>query len=220
MSTRSIGLSDRVYEYLLDVSVRETALMRRLRRETARLPEGSMQISPELGQFLAFMVELTGAKKAIEIGTFTGYSALWVAGALPADGSLVTCDVSAEWTKIARRYWREAGLDKKIDLRLAPALETLDGLIAEGRSGTFDLAFLDGDKQEYREDFERLLTLLRPGGLLVVDNVLWSGRVADRRFKGPDTEALRAFNRTLRDDRRVGISLLPIGDGVTLVRKK
>ncbi len=219
MSIRSIGISDRLHRYLLDVSVRESALMRRLRRETARLADGAMQIAPEQGQMLAFLVELTGAEKAIEIGTFTGYSALWIAGALPARGRLVTCDVSVEWTDIARPYWREAGLEDKIELRLAPALETLDALIAEGQSGGFDLAFLDGDKPEYQADFERVLTLLRPGGLAVIDNVLWSGRVADGRFKSPDTEALRAFNLRLHNDRRVSISLLPVGDGVTLVRK-
>ena len=220
MANRTITLSDGLYDYLLDVSLREPDVLRRLREETAKIPAAAMQIAPEQGQFMALLVELMGARKAIEVGTFTGYSSLSVALALPPGGRLVACDVNEEWTDVARRYWAEAGVADRIDLRLAPALETLDGLIAEGEAGTFDFAFIDADKAGYDAYYERILTLLRPGGLVSVDNVLWSGRVIDTAKQDSDTRAIRAFNEKIHADPRVSLSLVPIGDGLTLARKK
>lgn len=220
MSSRSIGLTDALYDYLLKVSVREPPVLARLREETASHPRATMQISPEQGQFMTLLVELTGAKRILEVGTFTGYSALAMALALPADGALIACDVSAEFTAIAQRYWAEAGVGHKIDLRLAPALETLDALLAEGRAGSFDMAFIDADKTNYPAYGERTLELLRPGGLLMVDNVLWSGAVADPAVQDEDTKALRALNERLYEDQRVSLAMLPIGDGLTLARKR
>ena len=179
MANRSITLTDNLYDYLLSVSLREPPLLARLREETAALPMAAMQIAPEQGQFMALLAELTGTKRYLEVGTFTGYSTLAVALALPDDGQVVACDISEAFTTIARRYWAEAGLGERIDLRLAPALETLDGLIADGQAGSFDLAFIDADKENYGEYVERVLNLLRPGGLMLVDNVLWDGAVAD-----------------------------------------
>jgi caffeoyl-CoA O-methyltransferase len=220
MSTRSILLTDALYDYLLAVSLRETGLQRRLREETAANPMSRMQISPELGQFMALLARLTGARRCIEVGVFTGYSSLAVALALPDDGSIVACDVSEEWTAVARRYWAEAGVAHKVDLRLAPALETLDSMLASGDSGSFDLAFIDADKKNYLGYYERVLELLRPGGLVVVDNTLWSGRVADPQVADADTVALRSFNELVHHDDRVDLSLLPVGDGLTLARRK
>jgi predicted O-methyltransferase YrrM len=220
MSTRSISLTDSLYEYLLSVSLRETALQLRLREETAANPMSRMQISPEQGQFMALLARLIGARRCIEIGVFTGYSSLAVALALPADGSIVACDVSEEWTAVARRYWAEAGVANKIELRLAPALETLDSLLAAGDGGSFDLAFIDADKTNYMGYYQRVLELLRPGGLVVVDNTLWSGRVADAGVADADTVALRQFNECLHRDDRVDLSLLPVGDGLTLARRR
>ena len=220
MANRTITLSDGLYDYLLDVSLREPDVLRRLREETAKIPAAAMQIAPEQGQFMALLVEVMGARNAIEVGTFTGYSSLSVALALPPGGRLVTCDVNEEWTDVARRYWAEAGVADRIDLRLAPALETLDALIAEGEAGTFDFAFIDADKAEYDAYYERILTLLRPGGLVSVDNVLWRGRVLDTAKQDPDTRAIRAFNEKIHADPRVSLSLVPIGDGLTLARKR
>lgn len=220
MSTRSIQLTDPLYDYLLAVSLRETDLQRRLREETAANPMSRMQISPEQGQFMALLARLTGARRCIEVGVFTGYSSLAVALALPADGSIVACDVSEEWTAVARRYWAEAGVAARIDLRLAPALETLDSLLADGGQGSFDLAFIDADKTNYLAYYERVFELLRPGGLVVVDNTLWSGRVADPAVDDEDTLALRHFNECLHRDQRVDLSLLPVGDGLTLARRR
>jgi len=220
MSTRSISLTDALYEYLLSVSLRETELQRRLREETAANPMSRMQISPEQGQFMALLARLIGARRCLEVGVFTGYSSLAVALALPSDGSIVACDVSEEWTAVARRYWAEAGVERRIELRLAPALGTLDALLASGESGSFDLAFIDADKTNYLGYYERVLELLRPGGLVVVDNTLWSGRVADPEVADADTVALRHFNERLHRDDRVDLSLLPVGDGLTLARKK
>ena len=220
MANRTITLSDGLYDYLLDVSLREPDVLRRLREETAKIPAAAMQIAPEQGQFMALLVELMGARKAIEVGTFTGYSSLSVALALPPGGRLVACDVNEEWTAVARRYWAEAGVADRIDLRLGPALETLDGLIAEGEAGTFDFAFIDADKAGYDAYYERILTLLRPGGLVSVDNVLWSGRVIDTAKQDSDTRAIRAFNEKIHADPRVSLSLVPIGDGLTLARKR
>ncbi len=220
MTRRTISLTDTLYEYMQSVSLREPDLLARLRRETGELERSIMQIGPEQGQFMAFLVELIGAVRAIEVGTFTGYSAMAIARALPPQGRLITCDVSEEWTAIARRYWAEAGLDHKIDLRLGPALETLDALIAEGNRDRFDFAFIDADKKSYDAYYERALLLLRPGGLVAIDNVLWEGKVADPRMDDDDTRAIRALNERLLDDERVTLSLVPIGDGLTLARKR
>lgn len=220
MTRRSITLTDSLHEYLLSVSLREPELLARLRHETAGLPESRMQIGPEQGQFMAFLLRLMGAKRCLEIGVFTGYSSLIAALALPEDGSIVACDVSEEWTSIARRYWREAGVEEKIDLRLGPALESLDGLVASGDSGCFDFAFIDADKESYLAYYERVLPLLRTGGLIAVDNTLWSGRVVDPEVADADTLALRHFNDALFHDERVDLSLVPIGDGLTLARKR
>ena len=220
MGRQTLQLSDAVYQYLQDHSLRESDVLRRLREETATLKEARMQLSPEQGQLLTFLAELTGARKAIEVGTFTGYSALCVASALPNDGCLIACDVSATWTAIGQRYWEEAGVDRKIDLRIAPALETLDELLAAGEAGSYDFALIDADKENYEAYYERILSLLRSGGLLLVDNVLWSGKVADPDHTEESTLAIRAFNRKVHEDDRVSLSMLPIGDGMTLVRKR
>lgn len=219
MSNRTITIDDRLYAYLLGVSLREPDVLARLRAETMELPRAGMQISPEQGQFMALLVKLMGARVVLEIGTFTGYSALAVALALPADGRLVACDVSEEWTATARRYWKEAGVDARIELRLAPALQTLHDLLEAGSAGSFDLIFIDADKGNYLAYYEAGLDLLRPGGLIAVDNTLWDGRVADAAVDDDDTQAIRAFNAALRDDARVDLSLVPIGDGLTLARK-
>ncbi len=220
MSNRSIVLTDSLYEYMNDVSLREPPLLLALREETAELTQRSMQISPEQGQFMALLVRLTGARRCLEVGVFTGYSSLATALALPDDGRVIACDVSEEWTAVARRYWKRAGVDHKIDLRLAPATETLDALVAEGQGGTFDFAFIDADKTNYLAYYERTLALLRTGGLALVDNTLWSGRVADPEVADADTVALRHFNEVLHRDERVDLSLLPMGDGLTVVRKR
>ena len=220
MSSRTIVLNDALYEYLLLVSLREPDVLCRLREETAKMPQHNMQISPEQGQFMALLVELTGARKCLEVGTFTGYSTLSVALALPEDGQIVACDISEEFTSRAKPYWQKAGVAGKIDLRLGPALETLDALIADGESGAFDFAFIDADKVNYQGYFQRALDLIRRGGLILVDNVLWSGAVVDPARDDEDTEAIRAFNQACADDPRISLSLVPIGDGLTLARKR
>jgi predicted O-methyltransferase YrrM len=206
-------------EYIRQVTLREPEALRRLREETESHPRASMQTSPEQGQFLHLMARLVGAHRTLEVGVFMGYSSTWVALALPADGKVVACDVSEEYTARARRTWCEAGVESKIDLRLAPALETLDGLIASGASGSFDLAFIDADKSNYENYYERALALLRTGGLVAVDNVLWDGRVIDPDDRDRDTEAIRAFNRKLHADARVTLSMATMGDGLTLACK-
>jgi len=220
MSNKTFTLSESLYQYLTGVSLRESALMTRLREETAGDPMARMQIAPEQGQLMALLVQLMGARRTLEVGVFTGYSSLAVAQALPSDGHIVACDISERWTAVARRYWQEAGVADKIDLRLAPALQTLDDLLTAGEAGRFDFAFIDADKENYPHYFERCLALLRPGGLIAVDNVLWSGRVADESDSEPDTVAIRAFNRQLHTDERISLSLLPIGDGLTLALKR
>ncbi len=220
MSRRTIAVDDRLYGYLLEVSLREPGVLARLRAETLKLPQAGMQISPEQGQFMALLVKLTGARSILEIGTFTGYSALAMALVLPAGGRLVACDVSDEWTALARRYWREAGVEGRIELRLAPALETIRALLGEGAGGSFDLVFIDADKGNYQAYYEAALELLRPGGLVLADNVLWDGRVADPANDEDSTRAIRAFNAALHDDARIDLSLLPVGDGLTLARKR
>lgn len=220
MSNRTLGLGDALYRYLLDHSLRETAVMRELRELTAGHERARMQIAPEQGQFMALIVELLGARRIVEIGTFTGYSALCMAGAMPSDGRLICCDISEEWTRTGVPFWERAGVRDRIELRIAPAIDTLDDLIATGESGRFDIAFIDADKTAYADYYERCLTLLRPGGLVMFDNTLWGGAVADPADQEPDTAALRALNRQLHDDARVSISLVPIGDGLTLARKR
>ncbi len=217
---KNSGLNSRVYNYLLSVSVREAEILTQLRKETNRHPMSVMQISPDQGQFMGLLVQLLGAKKTLDIGVFTGYSSLVVALALPSDGRVIACDVDAESTAIARRYWSNAGVADKIDLRLAPALETLDSLLAAGEAGSFDFAFIDADKKNYPNYYERALELLRPGGVIAIDNVLWSGRVADPEDTDKRTIAIRQFNQQLYQDRRVQISMLPIADGLTLAMKQ
>jgi len=220
MSTQTLALDDRLYHYLLSVSLREPEVLAQLRQETADHPMRTMQISPEQGQFMALLVRLMGATRALEIGVFTGYSSLAVALALPPEGKLIACDVSQEYTAVARRYWQQAGVAGKIDLWIAPALETLDHLLTDGQAGTFDFAFIDADKQNYLNYYERALELLRPGGLIVIDNVLWSGSVADPAVEDESTVAIREFNQKLHQDDRVFLSLVPIGDGLTLALKQ
>ncbi len=220
MSKKTLDLDERLYNYLLSTSLREPDVLRRLREETARHPYATMQISPEQGQFMALLVQLLGATKTLEIGVFTGYSSLCVALALPPGGKITACDVSEEFTSIARRYWQEAGVTDKIELRLAPALETLDQLLADGQAETFDFAFIDADKENYQGYYERSLQLIRPGGLVAIDNVLWGGRVADPKVQDNSTLAIRAFNEKLHYDEQVSISLVPIADGLTLALKR
>ncbi len=220
MSPRTLTLDDRLYAYVTDLGGREPDIGRRLREATRALPAAGMQIAPDQGNALALLVELIGARRAIEVGTFTGYSALRTALALPDDGELVCCDVSAEWTEVGRPYWQEAGVAGKIDLRLAPAVETLDALIAGGWGGTVDFIFIDADKPGYDSYYERALILARTGGLIAVDNVLWGGAVVDEADRSPDTVAIRALNAKIRADERVTMALLPIGDGLTLARKR
>lgn len=220
MSNQSIGLDAGLYQYLLAISLREPELLRELREHTSQMRGAGMQISPEQGQFMAWLLGLMGARRTIEVGVFTGYSALVTALALPADGRVVACDVSAEYTAVARRFWERAGVAGRIDLHLRPALETLGQLLAEGQAGRFDFAFIDADKENYVGYFEACLELLRPGGVIAVDNVLWNGRVADPAVRDEVTEAIRAFNARLHDDQRVALSVLPVGDGLTLARKR
>lgn len=220
MSTRTLTVTDRLYDYLMAHALREDDVLRRLREETSKLPMARMQISPEQGQFMALLVRLMGAKRTLEVGVFTGYSSLCVAKALPPQGRVVACDVSAEWTAIGQRYWHEAGVADKIDLRIAPALMTLDALLAEGAANSFDFAFIDADKLSYDAYYERALRLVRPGGLIAIDNVLWGGSVADPSDQDEDTRAIRALNDKIHRDPRVDMSLLPIGDGVTLALKR
>ena len=220
MSTRTLNLTDQLYNYILDRSLRELPEQKALREETAKLEWAKMQISPEQGQFMQLMAKLINAKKVIEIGTFTGYSSLAVALALPDDGHLIACDISEEWTAIARRYWQRAGVAHKIDLRIAPAQQTLNGLLDEAKDGSFDMVFIDADKTGYDAYYEASLKLLRSGGLLLIDNTLWSGTVADDSIDDSDTVALRELNKKIHRDERVEMSLLPISDGLTLVMKK
>jgi predicted O-methyltransferase YrrM len=220
MPKQTLGLDDQLYNYLLSASLREPEILQKLRQETASHPRSGMQISPEQGQFLALLIQLIGAKKTLEVGVFTGYSSTVVALALPADGKIIAADVSEEFTAIARRYWQLAGVADKIDLRLAPGLETLDHLLATGQAETFDFAFIDADKENYDGYYERALQLVRPGGLIAIDNVLWSGRVADPQIQDENTQIIRALNEKLHHDERVTLSLVPIADGLTLAIKR
>lgn len=220
MSNRTLSLDDALYSYLLEVSLRETPLQLRLREETAELSVAQWQIAPEQGQFMAMLVQLTGARRLLEVGTFTGYSALSMAQAMPEEGQLLCCDIDEQYTSIARRYWEEAGVAARIQLRLAPALETLGALVREGRADSFDLIFIDADKTNYPAYLEHALVLARPGGVILFDNTLWSGRVLEARPESADTRAIQSLNRRLKLDQRVDISLLPLGDGLTLCRKR
>jgi predicted O-methyltransferase YrrM len=220
LSSRTLSLDDRLYDYLLKKSLREAAALAALRAETASHPRVNMQIAPEQAQFMQLLVRLMGARRTIEIGVFTGYSSLAVALALPADGHLLACDVSAEYTAIARRHWQRAGVAHKIELVIAPALATLDARLEAGDAGSYDFAFIDADKGGYRAYYERLLHLVRPGGLIAVDNTLWNGAVADPGDRSADTLAIREFNDRLLADERVDLSLVPIGDGLTLARRR
>ena len=220
MSNKTLSLSEPLNAYLREISVREPELLARLRDETSRLPLAAMQITPEQGQFMQLLVKAMGIRRAIEIGVFTGYSSLCVALAMPDDGRIIACDVNESWTDIGRRYWKEAGVDHKIELRIAPALQTLDAMVENQLQDKFDFAFIDADKTAYGEYYERALVLIRPGGLIAVDNTLWNGNVADPGNQTDDTRAIREFNRQLHSDSRVDISLLPIGDGLTLALKR
>jgi caffeoyl-CoA O-methyltransferase len=219
LSNRTLAIDDRIYDYLLSVSLKEPDLLKQLRAETAGIEFSEMQIAPEQGQFMALLVRLTAAKRALEVGTFTGYSSICIAGALPQGGELICCDDSDEWTAMAKKYWRLAGLGDRISLRLGDASQTLQALLDEGQAGTFDFIFIDADKQNYPLYYEHALQLLRAGGLLAVDNTLWSGDVADPQNMEPGTRAIRRFNDMVKQDERVEISLVPIGDGLTLVHK-
>ena len=220
MFRTSLGLGENLREYLLSVSVKETPILQELREETAKHPMAIMQISPEQGQFMSLLVKLIGAKKALEIGVFTGYSTLVVAAALPADGKVIACDNNEEYTSIARKYWEKAKISEKIDLHISPAIETLDKLIEEGQSGSFDFAFIDADKSSYDKYYERSLKLVRPGGLITIDNVLWSGRVSDPEVQDNRTKKIRNLNQKLYEDERIDLCILPIADGLTLAMKK
>ena len=220
MSNRSDLNLGQLYDYIFDHSVRENDLLRSLREETAKDEMARMQIAPEQGQFMALLVKLLGARKIVEVGTFTGYSSLAMAEVIPDDGCIVCCDISEEWTAVARRYWDAAGLSHKMDLRLAPASETLQTLRAEQGDGSFDAAFIDADKENYDTYYEQCLALLRPGGLIMIDNVLWGGRVIDEQVQDEDTVAIRAINRKLKSDDRVDLSMIPVADGLTLARKR
>lgn len=220
MIKQTIGLEQNLYDYLLAVSLREPEILTQLRQETALLPGAIMQISPEQGQFMALLVKLLGAKKTLDIGVFTGYSALIIALALPTDGKVIACDINEESTTVARRYWQQAGVADKINLQIAPALTTLDHLLTAGEAETFDFAFIDADKGNYENYYERSLQLIRTGGLIAIDNVLWSGKVANPEIQDNQTKKIRAFNQKLHQDSRINLSLVPIADGLTLAMKK
>ena len=220
MSSRNGFIETHIYDYILANSLRDRDELKRLRQETQTMPMGGMQVSPDQGQFMGLLVELIDAKRIVEVGTFTGYSSIAMAMALPADGRLIACDVSDEFTGIARRYWQEAGVADKIELRLGPAVTTLDEMLAAGEAGCFDMAFIDADKENYDAYYERCLQLLRPGGLILIDNVLWGGRPADANVQDESTVAIRALNAKIHADERVTASLLSIGDGLTLARKR
>jgi len=220
MSSRTLQITSALYDYIQRVGVRESPAAAALRIETAKLPMAMMQISPEQAAFMQIIVKLLGVRRALEVGTFTGYSALAVAEAMPPDGRLIACDVSADWSAIGKRHWLTAGVADKIDLRLGPAVATLDQLLADGHRGQFDFAFIDADKDNYDNYYERALKLLRAGGLIGVDNTLWNGAVVDATRQDADTIAIRALNEKIHADARVDTVLLPIGDGLTLARKR
>ncbi len=220
MSSRTLAVTPRIHAYMMEAALRDSPVLADLRRETEKLESAGMQIAPEQGQFLALLVEILGAHRYLEIGTFTGYSSLSVALALPPDGRITALDKNRDWTGVAQRYWRRAGVDSKIELRLGPGKETLDAMLAGGAAGSYDLAFIDADKVNYDVYYERCLKLLRPGGVVAIDNVLWGGAVAEPDQDDEDTVAIRELNRKIRDDMRVTCSLVPIGDGLMLCRRR
>jgi len=220
MSAKSFGLPDDLHSYLVRVGVREPEVLRRLREYTAALPEHNMQIAPEQGAFMAWLAELVGPRRCLELGTFTGYSALAVALALPPDGRILCCDVSEEWTGVALRFWAEAGVSDRIELRLGPALATLDALLADGEAGSVDYVFVDADKSEYPAYYDRLIQLVRPGGIMLWDNVFWGGEVIRPEIDDSDVRGIRALNERLASDERVSLAMLPVADGLSLVRKR
>lgn len=221
MDEKALVINEALINYVRSVGVNEPDVLRRLREETARLPNAHMQITPEQGQFLSVILKAIGAKKTLEIGVFTGYSSTLTALALPAGGHIVACDISEEYTSIARRYWKEAGVEPKIELRLGPALETLRKLAAEeGAPESFDFAFIDADKSSYDAYYERALQLIRPGGMIALDNMLWHGRVLDKNSRDADVLAIQALNRKIREDARVVAALVPVGDGITVAWKR
>ena len=219
MSSSTLQLNEKVQDYLLGHSLRESTACQQLREETRPMKMGMMQVSPEQGQFMAFLVELPGARKAVEVGTFTGYSALCVAQALPEEGTLVCCDVSEEWTAVGKKHWEQAGVSDRIDLRIGPAVDTLKAMCDSGEEGSFDFGFIDADKTNYQYYYEHVLALLRTGGLLLIDNVLWGGKVLDPSVDDADTVALRELNARIVADNRVEVVMLSVGDGLTLVRR-
>lgn len=220
MSSRNHNIPENIYDYILDTTLRDQPILAELRERTSTMPGAGMQISPDQGQFMALLTKLTGATNTLEVGVFTGYSSLIVAQALPENGKITACDISEEYTAIAREFWKKAGVTHKIDLHIGPAVETLDALISDGKTGAFDLAFIDADKENYVTYYERSLILLRSGGLILIDNVLWGGRAADPEQKDESTLAIRALNASLKDDDRIDVSLIPIGDGLALARKR
>lgn len=220
MSDVTINFTPELYQYFKRNSLREPEVLAKLREQTHKMSMSQMQISPEQGQFMGLLIELIAARKTLEIGVFTGYSTLAVALALPVDGKVVACDINVEWTKIAQKYWQIAGVSEKIDLRLAPALETLDVLLGKGEGGSFDFAFIDADKANYIHYYEKALQLIRPGGLIAIDNTLWGGKVANAAVQDKDTVMIRELNAKLVNDERVTLSMLPIGDGLSLARKR
>ncbi len=220
MANKTLNLNVQLYDYVLDVGLREAAVLRRLRVATEQEKMSVMRSAPEQGQFMAMLLKLTGARRALEIGTYTGYGTLWMALALPEDGEILTCDISGHWTSVARHFWKEAEVLDKIHLKLRPALETLNALLATGQSETFDFAFIDADKVNYDAYYEACLKLIRPGGLICVDNTLWGGSVVDSDKHDTDTRAIRALNTKLKGDGRIELSMLPIADGLTLALKR
>ena len=219
MSRSTLALTDELREYILDVSLREHPLLVALREETARHPDAKMQIAPDQGQFMATLLRLIQARSVLEIGTFTGYSTLAMMLALPSDGHIVACDISEDYTRVARRYWSEAGVADRITLHIAPASQTLDELLASGKANTFDAVFIDADKESYDVYFEKSLALVRPGGLIMVDNVLRGGDAANPATESASTKSIQSLNKKLHQDSRVHLTLVPIGDGVTLLQK-
>ena len=220
MASKTSGTSPELYDYLLSVSLREPEVLRELRELSSARPGARMLIPPDQGQFMHLLLKLMGAKRVLEVGTFTGYSTLWMGLALPEDGEIIACDIDAKSGAIAQEFWKKANLDQKITLHLAPALDTLNQLLENGAAGTFDFAFIDADKRNYGAYYERCLQLVRTGGLVVIDNVLWSGRVTDAQSEDKRTQAIQEFNQKRHGDTRVEMSLLAIGDGLTLLRKQ
>jgi predicted O-methyltransferase YrrM len=220
MSVRTLALDERLYEYFLSVALRETAIMAELREETSRHPLAEMQIAPETAPFIQMLLRLMGARRTIELGVYTGYSALATALALPDDGYILACDVNAEFCAMGQRYWKRAGVERKIDLVIAPALQTLDARLAAGEAGSYDFAFVDADKPAYAAYFERLLKLLRPGGLIAFDNTLGTSGIPFTQQDTPNAKAIFALNEQLRDDARIDLSMLTLGEGLTLARKR